>query len=255
MKNLNKLLLLLGVASMLFGACTPTYLPNSVNTPLLGNKGEVAGNIQGTLNGWNAQVAVGATNHIGVMAAGQFKGGKISGSINDSTGTPVVREENFRHYFVEGGAGWFGRIGNRFRYAAWLGAGYGQTKTLDFFIPNIVANGEIDYIRGQFVRGFVMPEIGYKSKIFDASFTPRISYVHFVNTERLDDGLKSPDNFRNLFVEPVLTTRVGYNWVKLTSSIGASVPVMKLDPGEAFNLQPFIWTIGIQFNIGGFKHM
>ena len=228
--------------------CFPTYLPNAVNTPLFSEKGEIEADVHASLNGWNVQGGYAVTDHVGVIANAQFNRGRVSGL--DSLG--VSSEELFKHYFVEGGAGYYGKIGSIGRYGAYGGFGGGSTSSWDaFFLSDNTFDTE--YIQADYLRSFITPEIGMATPYFDMSFAPRFSYVNFLNTKRISDGAISANSYSNLFLEPVLMLRGGYKWVKLSTQLGASVPLLaKNDVRQAFNVQPFIWTIGLHINIRSF---
>ena len=87
-------LLLLALFAMT--SCAPAYLPNARNTPLFGEKGEFAGAVV-LGSGIEAQLAGSLTDHVAVMAAGQFV-------IQDYT-EPAVYSKDYS--FFEGGLGYF----------------------------------------------------------------------------------------------------------------------------------------------------
>ena len=225
--------------------CISTYLPNAVNTPLLSEAGEVSADLQGSLNGYNIAAAYAVTDHVGVMVANQFRIGKVS----STTLTGPSIEENFGHLFFEGGAGYFGTIGEIGRYGVYGLFGGGQTKTYDVFIDQNGLSANDTYLRNSYLRTSIVPEIGLSHKVVDVSFNPRFSVVNFIKSTRLSDGAEGGAPYNNVYFEPVTTVRVGYKWVKFTTSLGASFGLIKPTDGyQLLNHQPFIWSVGAHLN-------
>jgi len=206
----------LWLGCILLASCTPVYIPNAVNVPLLGGKGEA--NIQASLGTSMAdiQAAVAVTDHFALMANGSF------GS-----------EEDGDHLFLEGGAGYFKNMGKAGRYEMFAGYGWGRTES--------TIEGSLGgYAKGNYNRFFIQPSIGAATENFDGAFSLRLAYVDFFNTE----SFAGTDT---LFIEPVLTGKVGFKFVKLVLQVGISVPFRK---EVNIDYQPLIFNLGLNFNLG-----
>ncbi|MBL0145210.1 MAG: hypothetical protein IPP48_05125 [Chitinophagaceae bacterium] len=94
-----KYICLLSSIIIIHQACSPKYVPNVINVPLLSKKGEVHATVNGGISGFDPQVAVAVSNHIGVIANGSFAN-EIQNNGKDF----------HKHSFAEIGAGYFDTI-------------------------------------------------------------------------------------------------------------------------------------------------
>jgi hypothetical protein len=200
--------------------CKAVYAPNIVNTPLLRQRGEV----RATVDGRNLQLAVAPTNHIGVM---------VNGYHRDDTNDPKPDQEKQHGQgdFVEVGAGGFTGIARPYSWLplqveGYAGVGVGTVK--QDLTP---AGGITRHFEAQVTRVFVAPTLGTTTKYYDVAASLRVvavSYHDVATTGYMGDQLEG-DGFAGiegqtwLFVEPCVTVRVGYKWVKLQLQVGKSV--------------------------------
>ena len=92
---------------------------------------------------------------------------------------------------------------------------------IDDFI-NICLNKTVDgeNINAHYNRYFIQPGIGVKQDFFEASFCTRIAYVDVYDLKSNNPNLRPTSS---IFVEPVLTGRFGYKYVKFFTQFGLSM--------------------------------
>ena len=90
-------------------SCSPEYVPNMVNSPMLSNQGEFQASVATGTSNFDAQTAFAITDNIGIMVNGSF-----GNETNDST------DDYHKHAFIEGGIGYFEKIGSKGRYEIYL---------------------------------------------------------------------------------------------------------------------------------------
>ncbi len=214
-------LLFLSCAVIYLNSCAPAYVPNTLNTPLLSNKGEFQLGINGGLSGFDPQAAYAITDNIGLMLNGSFRN-----STSDST-------DNFhKHNFVELGSGYYTKFGSIGRFETFAGYGYGKLKAYsEAGIFESFADANCNRI-------FLQPGVGMATQLFDGSFTTRIVLIDLVQNDL---------HFTEVFFEPALTFKLGYKYVKGMVQLGLSLPMNS--EGVDFNYYPFIFSFGIQATI------
>jgi len=204
------------------GSCAPAYVPNVVNSPMFSNKGEFQASGHGGIAGFDPQLSYAITDHLGVMLNGSF-----ANRTSDST-------DNFhKHRFFEAGAGYYQNIGTIGRFEAYGGGGFGKLNTYKdagFWL----ANAQVDVM-----RFFVQPAIGMSTDVFDGSFATRLVALNMKQDSQSNTGV---------LIEPVITAKVGYRFVKAVFQFGISLPLN--DEQIDFTYQPFIFSIGLQATFG-----
>jgi hypothetical protein len=203
-------------------ACAPAYIPNVVNTPLLTGKNDLNLAVYTSTAGFDAQSSFAVTDQIGIMANGSWAD-RTSDSSN-----------NFhKHAFFEGGLGYYSRFGNSGVADVYAGYGYGWVES------NYDVGFYTDYANATISRIFIQPGVGAVTDIFDGSFSSRLVMV------TISQGNVSETGY---FIEPVLTGKVGYKYVKFVAQMGMSIPFDK-DQFD-FEYQPFMISLGMQVNLG-----
>ncbi len=206
-------------------SCSPEYVPNMVNTPMFDEKGELQANLSGGVSGTDAQLSYAISDHLGLMANGSFR--------NETSDTS---NEFHKHHLYEFGIGYFDHIGHVGRYEIFGGLGTGRMSGYDeSWVDDPVGEA-------RFFKIFVQPSVGLKSKVIDGNFATR--WV-LVQTDYSEGNVSGSSTFQPFF-EPVLTGRVGFKYVKITSQLGFSLPVGDKIP---FDYQPFIFSLGLHLNI------
>jgi len=201
-----------------FYGCAPVYIPTVINTPLLSKQGEFQAVLNTGVSGFDPQFAYAITDHIGVMLNGSY--------INRTNDTL----NNFhKHLAVETGAGYYTKIGNSGRFEVFGGVGYSRLKA-DYSNNLWISRTDVNSY-----KLFIQPAIGATTDIFDGSFATR-----FVRVNLFQDQLK----YTGYFIEPVLTAKVGYKFIKFVMQVGVSIPINSNE--LVFSYQPFLFSIGIQ---------
>jgi hypothetical protein len=231
-------LTILLAACLLYPRCGVTlYVPNTVNSPLLGEKGDHKVNAglvtQAPHPTFDFQGAYAVSDHVGVMANTSF----MSGNDNNE-------EVPNSHVFLEAAAGFFSPfdIGDAGvllgRAEIYGGYGFGWSQDFD--------NG--NKFEGQYRRAFVQPAIGFRQKVADFSFSPRMAFIDFYKYE----GSPTPTSRPNLAfttIEPTATVSLGYKrgrfYLQLSQVLVISGKndynlVTRFDDGDEY-----------KFNIGG----
>jgi len=211
--------------AMLSGACKALYAPNMASTPLLRERGEV----RATVDARNLQLAVAASSHIGLMANGYHRS-------EDNDPKPNEEKQHGEGDFIELGVGWFGTLP---RLPAWLQAevyaGAGPGKVSHDLTP---AGGSTRHFEAELTRVFVMPTVGYTHRYFDVALSTRlvgVSYRSPQSSGYTDDAQLDGDGFAGIdrrtwyFVEPSVTVRAGYKWIKLQLQVGKSFLLTRAD--------------------------
>lgn len=236
MKN-SSTILLIAVAIILLQSCTRTmYIPNMQNAPLLKEKNEV----RATLATNNCQIAYAVTDGLGVMLNGY----------SEKTNTAYDFSETAdKRTFAEIGIGYFKPLNERAVFEIYTGVGKGK-----------VAFGNREYSNGgsfstNFKRYFIQPSIGFSFSVVDLSLSMRYSHLSFYdsNTSRYkyNGDVNSIHNLANVdkhkygFIEPAVTMRVGWKYVKLQFQVQRAAQIYS--PGITYNDTEF--NLGIHFNI------
>lgn len=222
----NRILIIIGILA-LFSSCSPEYVPNMVNSPMFTNAGEFQATIATGTSNFDAHTAAAITDHIGIMINGSY-----GNETNDTT-------DNFhKHSFIEGGVGYYDKFGTHGRYEIFGGYGFGK---VEGYFENIGFDEEITDAR--YNRFFIQPGIGVATGIYDGSFSPRISLV------QMDPkGANFPDTQYDIFFEPVITSKVGFKYLKFIIQFGVSIPVG--DQAPTYDHERFIMNFGLNFNFG-----
>lgn len=224
--------------AFLSSCTTNTYVTNTVNVPLLKEKGEVKINVDQN----DAQLAIGVGKHWGVMANGFYK--------------KFESNNNYVHQGAMGevGFGYYKPYKNNLVFEAYTGLGMGTVEKKQSY-----TNPENSLYwaswNAQGAKAFIQPSIGYCSKYFDLAFTPKMSFVKYThfNSFAYTDAQLSEDYLDNhrltdgvyMFGEPAFTVRVGYKFVKVQGQYGLT---MNLSPNK-IKYNPSFGSVGLVIDI------
>lgn len=239
---MKKLFLFLPI---LASGCTSLYLPNTPNTPMLTNKGELhaSGNISYKGN-FSFNTAYAVANNLAVMA---------NGSTINYTGS----KKDFDQKLFEGGIGYFSPSGinNSRVFELYGGIGNGKSNRI---IKEKDATGNISYdtYHTTFNKLFVQANYGSKNKsslnLFGNKMpltygtALRFSYVTMNKFLINNIGQTIEDNF---FIEPVFFTHLGLSKaVQLQYTSGSNFGLINNKFLTAGNS---VLTVGIAVNFGG----
>jgi hypothetical protein len=192
-------------------------VPNAVNVPLLTQKGE----LRASLSANNLQAAYAVSDSVGIVANGFYQ---------KSTGDPSADSGQDGHgYLVELGAGHFRKIAGLLLYETYAGLGAGAVHHDNWEKVN---GARSDYrYSASALKAFVQPSLGFTFALFDAALSTRFVALKPYDTESVNypdarlraDDLFGLDQHTFVFVEPALTVRGGYKWVKLFAQYGFSL--------------------------------
>lgn len=187
----SKLRSLILISALFFVSCSTIYIPNSQNVPLFEEKNQASIQTSFALgdqsSGLDIQGAVSVTNHVAVMTNAYF--GKD------------FEDDPYNNFEV--GAGYFTKLGDsRGIFEVYGGWGMGGSK------------GGFKELREYYENNhfFVQPNIGGRFGNVDLAFSTRINYVLW-------------KEFSEVFFEPALTVRFGWEKVKFQVQMLGSMPV------------------------------
>lgn len=204
-------------------SCKPLYLPNPANVPMLTTEGEFNAQLSVGTSFLDGQFAFSPLDHFGVMA-------NVSGHNSGP---------NSNHFLVEGGAGYYGSPDSgKLVLDFYGGFGIGSTRAQETSL------GTTTTAKGNFLRAFVQPSIGFCSSIVDANFCIKGSFISMQEYVPVNSTVFTRHN--NFFVEPLFTTKVGWKYFKVFGQIGFSIPMVPLE----FEYNPFLINLGFNINIG-----
>ncbi len=227
------------VVILILNSCTTQmYVSNATNAPLLKEKGEV----HVTITQNDLQAAVAFAHNFGIIANGFYANYKTA--------------DNYRHYGTLGEAaiGYYSPLKNNFVFESYVGAGAGSVHKQQTFTDNY-NNSYNAFFNVNATKLFIQPDIGYKTKFFDAIFSARISGVKYSKFEQQNyseqqlendylDGNKLTGPFF-VFAEPAVTLRGGYKFVKVQLQYGLTINTTPNDIKQANNFS----SLGVVINI------
>jgi hypothetical protein len=228
------ILLVLAAGTLAFTSCKTVYHPNAVNTPLFNNAGEA----RVTVDPSNAQVAYAITDHAAVMVNGFW--------VKENSENNAIRGKGG---LVEAGFGYYTRF-SPFVFETFVGGGLGGVHFSETREENNTMNTYTFDATG--MRFFVQPSFGLSSRFFDVAITPRFVMGKYSNVttnysteDQMNGRFYQVDRPLWAFIEPALTVRGGYQWIKLQVQFGLS---QKLN-SEALSYKDSFLNVGLSFNI------
>ncbi len=235
--SLQLVVLLAGFILVTLSACTPVYVPNAVQAPLLEERGDIrVGGYVGT-SGADLQVAGALTDHLGVSAA------VLTGSYEDES-EDAVRDEN-RRRFGEVGIGYFTDFGRVGRFEVYGGYGRGWAEATDEyrFLDNRTVTAT-----GRYRRLFVQPTLGAAlgpARLYGATRLAHVRFHEFETSQTTFDEAQSAP-----FFEPTVGADLGLGWFNLGGQIGLSIP-LENEENFDFDHQPMWISLGVQVRLNG----
>jgi hypothetical protein len=225
--------------------CSPVYVPNMRNTPLLTKAGEFQGSMSYGTAGLDLQGAVAVTNNLALM--GNFS---YESRNTDTLNTTDDYDDYHRHKLYEGGIGYF-KNDDKFCFEVFVGYGVGEATSYGSY--EIFSSSDDDRVNGKFQRFFLQPSFGFNKKVVHVAFTPRISLVDFTEFSSKDGStnvITRIDPEPRIFFEPAVTTRFNFidNRFFATLQVGVSASV---EGENVFDHERFIFSTGLGFRLGG----
>jgi hypothetical protein len=243
--------------SALSVSCTPyLYIPNTLNMPLAGNKGDVKGNLYFGSGGVGVQGSYAADSHLVVIA---------NFAVLDAKGTSIfnsgIKPNTNDNFIADIGAGYFKKISPRGRLELLGGIGYGTANASvievdgEFFRP---AN-RLE-LQGSFYRMFAQCDIGTVNENMEIGFGVRVSSIFMSGNYKVTSGdsmrgnpvlYDKPISGTAVLIEPCLNVGAGWKNAKLNFSLGYSGKItgMDVDPNYGLLYQYAFVTGGITINL------
>jgi len=202
-------------------SCSPVYVPSVLNVPLHNNQREFQAAAHIGVEGFDFHAAYAITDNFGVM-------------LNKRTKT-FDKEPRISRWLIEGGVGYSIELEHATRFEFYGGMGRGQfhdrTPPDQWFRNGLKYPDQLADMR----TFFLQPSLGISNEYFDAAVTLRSVYA-MVHQKHYREGA--------LFIEPVLTLKLGYRYIKGVGQIGMSVAVNEPNY-NGFNAQMMV-SLGLQ---------
>ena len=210
-----------------FASCTPpVYLPNSINVPLLKEKGDANIGYNISLAGHDLQISHASSENVGLMLNGTY----LSESRSDSYR---------RHKFIEMGMGFFSHQDEGFSREIYAGAGWGSNSLKEC----VLFGSEDARVSADYIRLFIQPDLGIHLEGFEGGFGFRICYINFYNVNYSNIDFQRT----KVLLEPVAFLRFGPPVFQIETQFGYSFNPFKNDPFVEFYDE---YIIGIGFKVG-----
>lgn len=231
---------------VLLASCSSThYVANAPNTSMLSEVGEISANASiGSVNATqtiNFQGAFSPAKHLGV----QLNAGLFTARNRDFSEVTIDDSYGLNGRLFEGGIGYYDSLGEYgFKYDIYGGFGHFNGNT------EVSILGQADF---KYNRIYVQPSIGFASEFVDLNFCLRgvlldINEVRYefptANGPNANFSLPIPDTKSHVLLEPALTARLGYKYVKLQAQFGT---VLNLS-GYYLDYDPMFLSVGLVFN-------
>ena len=231
----------------LLASCAPNmYIPNMQNIPGFKEKGEIVLNGSVSDLGNEFQVAYSVSDKVGILLNGcYYKDEFNNGQLSNVPGLGRA---------IEIGGGFYKKRGN-FIFENYSLLGFGSLKNEQGYFGK-----EKWYPYGnlssKFYRIANQTSLTYSRKNFEASFSNRLSLLHYYNTSKspyifndvdMSQYLRSSPNF--FFLEPAATFRLGLKNVKLQLQLQRSFSVKKIPSTNHYQYFEGIGFIGVFIKI------
>ena len=235
-----KVKILVAVISICTVSCSPKfYTPNTQNTPMFQNKGELNATLAGNGNQVELQGAYAATNNIGVQINGGIFRPKEEDNGNGGSGN-----------FGEVGIGYYLAISENITFETYglLGLGNFENHLPSTLAANPESSGKLE---ANILRYGIQPGVNYQSDNFGIGLSTRIANLSYskIKGGLIFDGenqaLFLEENKSNLLVEPALTIRGGTQYLKLQLQIISSINTSNAD----FRQDDGTVTLGVNYTI------
>ena len=225
---------------LLFSGCSPKYYaPNTHNVPLLQQKGEgvisfAAGEGRAELQG-----AYAVTSNVGLMLNTAFLDPE-----DDEDG------DGGKGQLFEVGLGYYRGLSKKILFETYGLVGVGDVEN---HFPSTLADNPstTGKIESKLFRYGIQSALGFKSKYFDVSVSTRITRLNFsdISGSLVFSGEDQVEYLQrentHLLVEPAVTLRTGYDFLKLQVQLGNTFNLSNSD----FRQYEGHFTIGIGYHL------
>ncbi len=231
--------------------CITLYKPNSLHSPLLKEKGELATEAAVGISGnglYNFQTAYAVSNHVGVLANGMYHQRKTD---NQSGGY-----EKLNIFFAEGGVGYFSKIAENEEglFQCFGGGGYGTSSS------RISGEASTPEVSAEFFNVFVQPGLAYIDEGYELAFDVRANYVRLFNIQAFlydkfewwntDYIYTSGASLDFVNLEPAVTLKAGGERLKGILQIGAVIPTVNAKDYFHVNTSSMLLAPLMKFSVG-----
>lgn len=208
---------------LILPSCAPQYIPSTVNTPIINGPKELNVHANLGISGFDPQVSYSINDKFAVMLNGSFSNWE-----NSNTG-------NFhKHNYGELMGGYYYAAQKHLRLSIFGGIGAGKLESSN---TSTLWTLGVDVLQRKIV---LQPSIAYSSDVFDIAFTPRFSQLNIYQ--------RQANSLNYFFLEPVVTLKFGYKYLKITTQAGLSI--VNNDQANLLSYQPFIFAIGLEMKLG-----
>jgi hypothetical protein len=215
MISMKKIVFFSMVISVLTGSCTHYYyVPNVQNVPLFKEKNEFRGTIAfgggDESESTEIQAAYSVSDHVGVMANFMSAHG----------GTASSTEDHGQGYYFDGALGYYKPINKYGVFEVYGGLGTSNQHHL-----YVADNATSDL---SFRKIYIQPSYGFTFPGFDIALSARMNRISFNSIEKSGtiseiNGINSlTQNHGYYFLEPAITVRGGWKFIKLQGQVSAS---------------------------------
>lgn len=177
------------LALLLASACTTNrfYTPNSMNAPMMTDKGQgtVAGGLAANADNtaWEVQATYSPVKHLGLMVNHfnlRYQGEANLTQSPFSFFIPSAFEGSTR--LTEGAVGGYYQVGTQQEYLLSLFAGFGQGRTENRYEPPPdQPNGEVYVSDWRYQRYFLQPSLSIQYKRFQVGTGMRFAWVNYLD--------------------------------------------------------------------------
>jgi hypothetical protein len=239
--KIHELVIVLTV-TLLMASCKTMYRTNKVNAPVFKKKGELQAELVTGTGGIEVQGAYSLSNNLAILVSGVYDNSKVR--VMDTLSGVKNGNSEYSNLFAEGALGYYKTFGidTSKMIAVYIGGGIGETKGYSDLWQS-------DYLKynSKYTRFFVQPTYGiFVKKNVEVAAALRLSFVNY-HSLSINDDLRTSylTNSYDLFVDPVITVKAGYEQFKFIAQLGASVPLMKQ---EYYSSSPFLFSVGFHLN-------
>lgn len=244
-KMSSKTFVLLLLVTVILSSCSSMYMPNVPATPMFKNAGEVyVGGHFNTKGNISANLGAALTDNIAVIANGS------------TVNTGASNNDYFRQWLMEGGIGYFTKVGKDDRQVLEMYAGYGVGNTKDFkqrasvYGYELVEAREMNFDKIFFQLNYSSTR---KKKINIFGDKKELNYGTAIRLSRVSmkdfwlNEVASPKE-ENFFIEPLFYTRMQLvNGLQLQYTNGFNI---RLNSNEYLKAGNSVFTLGLVYTFG-----
>lgn len=256
----TKPVLLISIISIFITStgCVTLYKPNTINSPMLKEKGELNASAAFGFSGsglYNLQTSYAVSDHIGIMLNGMYHTREITSDDNSV--------DRLNMLFVEAGGGYFSSFGKNTKglFQCYGGMGYGSTTDKIEYTTQIFPEVSAEYI-----NAFIQPGIVHADNNFKIGIDVRVNYVSLYNIHAFlyeyfdwwntDFTYQSDATLDFVNIEPAMTVQGGGEKIKAVFQLGAIIPAINAQSyfdvnSSSLFVGPLLkFAVGINYSFG-----